>query len=591
MIHRVYSDLESFKTIELRPGLNLLLADKSKGATDRQTRNGAGKTSFVEVVHFLSGGSCRKDSLLQAPPLKHRTFGLTFDLHGNRTTVERSAGKPSRIVVIDADERGWPEQPGLDAKLGHRVTTNVAWKRVLGSQMFGLDASEGDDDGPAATKGPTFRSVFAYFARKQMAGGFTRPEQQSAKQPAWNQQVAVTFLLGLDWTIPQRFEHVRERENALKELRKAVRAGTLGSVMGSSAELRTKVTLADAHVKRLREQLASFQVLPEYRELEREASELTVKVSTLSNENTLDEQHIAHVERAMNEEIPPPVGDLRRVYEEAGVALPGVALKRLDDVRQFHDSIVRNRRSHLQGELTTATKRIKEREPEMKALVARRAQIMTTLATHGALDHFTRLQSELTRIDAEAEALRQRLAAAEQLEGRQTELEIERAILLKRLQDDYREQQSVFQEAILTFEDLSNALYEKAGSLTVTPTRNGPDFAFTIDAARSKGITNMQIFCFDMMLMELWSRRGRGPGFLVHDSHLFDGVDARQVAKALQLGADRAQEVGFQYVVTMNSDAVPRSELPASFRLDDYVLPVRLTDATVDGGLFGLRFN
>ena len=49
------------------------------------------------------------------------------------------------------------------------------------------------------------------------------------------------------------------------------------------------------------------------------------------------------------------------------------------------------------------------------------------------------------------------------------------------------------------------------------------------------------IFCFDMMLMLLSLRRGRSPGFLVHDSHLFDGVDERQVGKALAIGGNLAQ--------------------------------------------------
>jgi uncharacterized protein YydD (DUF2326 family) len=33
------------------------------------------------------------------------------------------------------------------------------------------------------------------------------------------------------------------------------------------------------------------------------------------------------------------------------------------------------------------------------------------------------------------------------------------------------------------------------------------------------------------MLTEISLKNGRGPGFLVHDSHLFDGVDERQIAK------------------------------------------------------------
>jgi len=90
------------------------------------------------------------------------------------------------------------------------------------------------------------------------------------------------------------------------------------------------------------------------------------------------------------------------------------------------------------------------------------------------------------------------------------------------------------------------------------------------------------------MLLSL--RRGRSPGFLVHDSHLFDGVDERQVGKALDLGAKLAKQEGFQYIVTMNSDAIPK-EVPSGFQIEEYTLPIRLTDASEDGGLFGFRFG
>jgi hypothetical protein len=39
----------------------------------------------------------------------------------------------------------------------------------------------------------------------------------------------------------------------------------------------------------------------------------------------------------------------------------------------------------------------------------------------------------------------------------------------------------------------------------------------------------------------------------------------------------------------MNSDDMPE-EFAAGFEIDQYILPVRLTDATDDGGLFGFRF-
>ncbi|MFE0201047.1 DUF2326 domain-containing protein [[Kitasatospora] papulosa] len=48
----------------------------------------------------------------------------------------------------------------------------------------------------------------------------------------------------------------------------------------------------------------------------------------------------------------------------------------------------------------------------------------------------------------------------------------------------------------------------------------------------------MAIFGFDLALAVLAHRHGRGPDFLIHDSHLYDGVDERQVARALALAAE-----------------------------------------------------
>jgi uncharacterized protein YydD (DUF2326 family) len=201
------------------------------------------------------------------------------------------------------------------------------------------------------------------------------------------------------------------------------------------------------------------------------------------------------------------------------------------------------------------------------------------------------LREEVGRAEAEIEGLRQRLETAERIESTKAELDIERARLSKALQDDIHERAEIIREGILSFEALSESLYERAGSLTVSETPNGPLFDVHIDEQRSKGITNMQIFCFDLMLTEISRKQRFNPGFLIHDSHLFDGVDERQVAKALQLGAERADASSFQYIVTMNSDALPREGFQRGFDIRPHVLETKLTDATETGGLFGVRFN
>jgi uncharacterized protein YydD (DUF2326 family) len=588
MIHTISSDLLSFKTLSFGPGLNILLAEKSAGATDRQSRNGAGKTSVVELVHFLFGGNADKDSIFRSTELTPWTFEARVDVGGAVIDVARSGTKPSRIR-IQGDTSVWPMQPSMDPKSSDLNFSNEQWRMLLGTMLFGL-SNDNESDGSLRFR-PTFRSLFSYFARRQNSGGLLTPTQQSSMQQGWDQQVAVSYLLGLDARIPQDFQEVRTQEKAVAEVRKAAKEGGLGRYFGTAADLRTKLTIAEARARRLRGQISTFNVVPEYSEYEREASELTSTISNLNDQNTIDRELILQLRNAIASERSPGAEDLARLYREAGVVLPGTVGRRFEEVAAFHQAVVQNRRAHLANEVEAAETRIGGREHERELLDNRRRQLMGILQSGGALEHYARLQEEAGRAEAEAEGLRQRLDTAERIESAKVELEIERARLLKALQDDLHERQDIISEAILTFEELSNALYEKAGSLTISATPNGPVVDVRIDAQRSKGITNMQIFCFDLMLSDLAARRGLGPGFLIHDSHLFDGVDERQVAKALQLGADHAASVGYQYIVTMNSDALPQDGFRSGFDVNDFVLPIKLTDANETGGLFGIRFN
>jgi len=568
MIDRISSSLASFKTLDFKSGLNLLMAQKEEGATDKQTRNRAGKSSLIEIIHFLTGSNADSGSLFRSDALLNATFSMAFDLGREKVSVERSGQEKSKVRLN-----------------GKSTLSNTEWADLLGEKMFRLNEIE-QVQGPA----PTFRSLFAYFVRRQLSGAFTTPEKQATMQQAGDYQVALLFLLGLDWKIASDWQRVRAREKTLAELKKAAGEGAFGSMIGKAADLRTELTVAEDRLTRLESQIATFRVLEQYHELEAEADQLTQKLNELANANVVDAASIRDLEHATESEAPPPLSQLERIYAEAGVTLPGIAVKRYEEVRTFHESIIRNRRDYLAGELEAAKLRVNEREQQKQSLDERRGNVMALLESHGALDQFSKLREEVASHRAQVESLRQRFAAAEQLEGTKNELDIERNRLTLRLRRDLSEQRERLSEAILAFEETSKRLYESAGSMTLDPTTNGPAFQFHMQGSRSKGIKNMQIFCFDMMLMRLCAKRDFGPRFLVHDSHLFDGVDGRQIISAMKVGAETAEELNFQYIVTMNEDDAFKETIDG-FDLRKHVLPVVLTDAKEDGGLFGFRFG
>jgi uncharacterized protein YydD (DUF2326 family) len=589
VIRAVFSSLKSFKRLRLHAGLNILLSDKSDGATEQQTRNRAGKSSLVELIHFACGANCDADSTFRSAELIQHSFGLELDLLGKPVRVSRSASEPSKIVIEHGDTTGWPKQPKSEKDSGRLVISNNAWRSVLGHAFFGIDDDADPPEFDEVEGKPTFRSLFSYFARRENNGGMREATRNSAMQQKGNEQTAISYLIGIDWTIAQQWEAVRHKEKQIRELKRIVGQGLLTEVLDSAASLRSRLVVAEEKLSRVVKTLSSFRVHDQYHYLEREASEISRELAELSDDHEVDRTYSAELESSMQAETPPAPIDLARLYEEAGVILPELVRRRYEDVLKFHESIVRNRRSYLQAEHAATTERMRLRDIKREGLDRRRAELMTLLRSHGALDQFVALQAEHGRLQADTETLRRRFEAASQLESTNSSLEADRVRLVERLRQEFVERSAVLDEAIRVFSNVVEELYGEPGQLEFHPTHNGPELRIAIQGDRSRGIGNMEIFCFDMMLQQMCSRQKMGPGFLIHDSHLFDGVDPRQTGRALTVGARLAHDIGFQYLVTLNSDVL--SELPSSFDTERYLVPQRLTDATEDGGLFGIRFE
>ena len=147
------------------------------------------------------------------------------------------------------------------------------------------------------------------------------------------------------------------------------------------------------------------------------------------------------------------------------------------------------------------------------------------------------------------------------------------------------------ENAIKIFNRCSENLYSEPGILSIDVTETGYKFKVEIKRARSQGIGYMKVFCYDLTLVRLFPGFANEPGFLIHDSTIFDGVDERQIAKALELAGVESKEDGFQYICALNTDNVPYSDFSETFKktFDQYVT-ITFTDATDDGGLLGIRF-
>jgi uncharacterized protein YydD (DUF2326 family) len=583
LIRAIRANQPSFRPIVFEDGFNVILADRTKESTRQDTRNALGKSTLIEIIHFCLGANASPNRGLRRPALAGWSFTLDLELaEGRATSVTRQTDAPGKIF-LDGDVGALaldPEEQSAARDDGLRV---ARWNQILRRVTFGLP-----EEMPTPKYQPTFRSLISYFARRE-PGGFISPFTHYRNQYEWDKQVNVAFLLELEWRHASEWQELKDRRELIAQLERASAGGLLGEMLGSVGELEAERVQVREAAQSLRGQLAGFRVLPEYERIEEEANRLTEEIHSLSNANYRDRRSLGLYETSQVAELPPDIEAVTALYEEAGVQLAANIEKSLEDVAAFHVQILENRQHFLEDEIDRLQKAIDERRVRIEELTGERARLLSILADHGALSEYQRLQERLSEIEAQLRDIDARIARIRELEQMRLRLAEDFQDLQRRAVADYEARAPQREQAIALFAQNSQALYRTPGKLIINITPNGFQFDVEISGSGSHGVNNMKIFCFDLMLAQLWAKHEQRPGFLIHDSPLYDGVDERQVALALERGARVCAQEGFQYIVTLNSDAIPEGEFSDDFSLDPYVRH-RLTDVTDDGTLLGIRF-
>lgn len=590
MILGISSDLPGFKTLTFQTGLNILVADTTEASTEGQTRNSAGKTGAIEVVHFLLGADAGKGTMFQVPELAPHAFHATLRLGDREVTVSRRGDNANQVLLDPDAAAALGVELSHDKKADRPYLSVKRWRDLLGHHWFGLPR---DPKGTqfADAHSPSFRSMVSYFARRNKYGGFHSPERQNDKQQPSDWQVNLSYLIGLDWRVPRghrgapaprgepaRVEEGHPRGHVRQDVR-VRRRDPPGAQPGRGQ---------DDPPARADGELRGPGGVPRLRPRGRRRAPPHQGHRARARAGAPD--HRAPAAR-LRGRTPPEYAALDRIYKAAGVELPGVVLRRFDDVKTFQLSVVENRKAHLTEQVAETQARIAALEAEMESLDLMQSKIMQVLAGKGALDDFTRMGEELAALEMQATLLKEKLRNAEILEGKKNQAQIERLTLHERLQADHRQREDVLRAAMRRIDAAIADLYDdRRGNLIVDATNKGPEFRINIQGDGNRGgIDHMEIFCFDLMLYQAAQERfDGGPGFLIHDSHLFDGVDPRQVRSALLLGKSVIDGLGGQYIVTLNSETLPLLSLDAE-TADDILTP-RLSDDEA-GGLFGIRFE
>jgi uncharacterized protein YydD (DUF2326 family) len=563
------SDDRRFKRLRFHEGMNILLSDRTNVSTLQDSRNGAGKSSFVRIFRYLLGGDL--DGKLKAPKLKRHSFYciLQFPDSGEMLMVERSVSSTTQIRV------------------GNEVVSVKDWRQRIAKSLFALPETE-------KASRPTAPQLISQLARTNI---FDVATKTHGVETDWESGARIGYFLGLSPEILSKAHEVAELEAQRKALNKITKSGVLSALNLKEPDLLAQLAQARYKYNQIKENLRRFRVDVQYNEHQAKADKLSARIRDLNDEALALEQRRRDIQLAIDEEVSSSSANdfaqrLSALYEEVGITLPKVVRKRFDEVEAFHASLVKNRKFFLESELHTINHRLITIKKDRDAMDASRASIMELLKESMALETFLSAEQELTWQGVTIADLEKKLEAVQSLANLQLHLKAKSAEAEVALRAEMSERKNLLNDALALFAQLGSEVYkDRQCFLRVEPTDKGVfKVEPKIDGDASTGISEVKTFLLDMVCAVMGIRLGRTPQILIHDSLLFDSMDNRQMASCLNVGSRLAREFGFQYIVTLNSDRLEAAEQEGFVRAD-YVIEPILTDRGETGGLFGFRFD
>ena len=593
MIHSVSANKASFKSVTFEKGLNLIVAERTKSETDKNSRNGVGKSTLFRIIDFCLGSDVNKPGTLMAKYLDGQEweFSVELDIRGQRVKVTRAVDN-HKVVQVVGDVTGWPIHPdGLPIEGFHTFTIDQ-WRKNLGWALFDLpnvDVRRRTGKSDDALAMPSAREMLHFFIRK----GYTSPLHPSLY--AKTDEMAISYLLGLNWEYVSRIGDVKKKESDAKTIESAAKL-ELEKWKKTQVMLRAECNYLESTLKDIKTQLDDFNVLPGYAEIEGRVNDLTVEIHGLKN-TVISEQGRLKAAKLNLDRAREALQPVDRIYAECGQVFPDAVKETLDRVIAFHEAVTGNRRLILEREIRRLEKSIAAANAKVRVLSEEKRAAMQILKTGGALAEYTKLVQRYTDMEKELQRKRDCLQHLSEAKASITALLAKKIEIAAEAKGEFEELRPTWDEAERFFNALAQEFYGSNGTLGVEivgeKKRWGFKFDPNIESDDSAGIRKIMICSFDMTLFHQQRVCLRPIDFLIQDSEAFDSTDPRQVAKAL-LAANRiSRELGGQCICAINSDKLDHPEFVEIMTRDMSRVFTRLTlsDRSDGDKLLGIPFG
>ncbi|MGD2247927.1 MAG: DUF2326 domain-containing protein [Candidatus Methanofastidiosia archaeon] len=569
MILKKFYSIPEKVNIEFKNGLNIICADISEKSTDKDSMNGAGKSTVLNLIDFCLLAEV-DDRIKRSEEFQQFTFILECQDKNNYYKIKRSIKDPEKLYLT-INNNDWEEMELEECK------------KLFKEIFFNIPEDEENE--------LTFRTLMNCIKRDEKIG-FNRIFYHHPRWRVYIRNAVNLFLIGLNYKLPLEKQELIKEKKKIGKIIYGLDKNLKRKNIPNKATLKSKKTLLERQIKNRQRILDNFKVHKEYHELEIEANSLTKQMKNDQNQLFVNNQKLEEYKEALSTYISIDLSEIEELYNSLEVNLSDSLIHRLSSIQEFHQRLIENRNTYLSDEIKRIESIQEKLRSNLELLDKKRASIMGILQTHGALSEYNMILQRLDEDKKERFGILRYIDVYEEISSYKKEKKKIVSDINENnteSENEINENEEIITQLIIIFEEIYENIVNVPGILVVgiKDTYRPPDqlFEFDVKGERkgSPGIERVRIFAYDLAIIfhNILEKRGF-PRFVIHDG-IFHGVDKRQILNATRYVIDKSNEESFQYITTMNT-----CDFLEGIDYEPYIC-VRLTD-TVEGSLMGFKF-
>jgi uncharacterized protein YydD (DUF2326 family) len=555
-----------FKTINFEQGLNIVVGTQ---LTEEQKKsiNGIGKSMSLSLIHYILGAKFKTNTekKLEKYLSEYGDFTLKFTHKNINYVITKNFKLPEYHIN------------------GEKIN-KANYPKKLNEIFLGDESAK-----------PTFRQIFNSFARRHSSDVSYYSNiltQQGMGIEDYYQRLTNLFLLGVDLSLVEKnFDNknklvkLDKAKKTIEEYKKALDNSNLNDIKDE--------------IKRLEKELNDFIIAENYDKLKQDADSLTNQLNEYRNKIFFNEENLRRKEKTFDssKDINIDVRKIEAVFNEANFFFEDKITKTLEQSKEFHTNLIKNRKRRLATEINDLKILIERLNIEKEKVSKKRDLLLKDLNNKGALEERDSLKDRIKTLENEQKDLEKYEHILSDFKKDKTNLELENAIIKKESISYLENNQKVIDAIEGKFRELVKCFYDnKGGSLKIdeAPTAK---YLFNINShiprEGSQGVGEVKIFCYDVLLYLLNKKL---LSFLAHDGCIFSEMDYRQKSKIFKVVLELSKDNEFQYFVNIGDSSLQevldkdiltekeKETIKKSIRIE-------LSDKSPENWLFGESFD